>query len=117
MTPIRTPIVIDHVHSEGKHKDDLKGCYFLPDGKGRYDFYLKNGNSPKASDLHKGSMFSFQFDGQDFSWTIHIKDISDLAANGPWSNTAPHPAQDETGTYTAQAGANVDAEAASSAYK
>jgi len=114
MTPITTPIVIEDILGGGEYSEELVGCYFLPVGNGKYDFYSKHGHA-KGRNLQKGSLRAFKFEGHAFSWAIYIKEISDTGATGDWNNTAPKIQQDEGGTFTAQAGGNEDADAASSA--
>src|SRR5258705_13932571 len=104
-------IKIDNVTGD-KDKDDLKNCYFLPTSvTGTYDFYDTN-NNLLASGLTSGTNFSFTLDTIDWEITNFV--ISDTAASGDWSNNNS-PAEDQDGTFQAQAGGGADSEESVSA--
>jgi hypothetical protein len=104
-------IKIDNVTGD-KDKDDLKNCYFLPTSvTGTYDFYDTN-NNLLASGLTSGTNFSFTLDTIDWEITNFV--ISDTAASGDWSNNNS-PAEDQDGTFQAQAGGGADSEESASA--
>ena len=90
----------------GHHKDDLKGCYFVPSTiiTGAYDFYDKNNNELKSGIT--GDTFDFSLNS--LAWTISDLVISLTAANGKWTNNADRFGDEEDGTFQAQAGGGVD---------
>ena len=96
-----------HKVTGGQHKDDLKGCYFLPSStiSGAYDFYDTN-NNVLESGVSGGSDFSFPLSG--YSWRILNLVISLTAASGDWRNNAGGIEEEEDGTFQAQAGGGAD---------
>lgn len=116
-------IVINSV-SGGKDKSELSGCYFLPTTTpGIYTFYSKN-NQPLMNNIFNHCTFSFILPGDTYNWTVPNPapgsepfSINNETASGSWFNTDPSLANEEGGTFTAQAsgGVDEDEESASSA--
>lgn len=90
----------------GKRKDSLKDCYFLPSSTvGAYDFYNTH-NQVLASSI-QGSAFKFDLNG--YEWQITKLSITPWKANGDWK-IPTDPAEDDSGTFQAQAGGGGDPE-------
>jgi hypothetical protein len=106
------PIIIDNF-TGGESGKDLKGCYFkLKESKGTYDFHDKD-DKEKCKDLTVGSGCSFVLDeNPHITWRIVLTPpCSELVVNGGWSNTVRNDVGEEGGTFQAQAGGGLDAEA------
>ena len=109
-----------HTVNGGRDKEDLKHCFFYPSFAEEhvYVFCDKDG-TVLANDVRSGSTFTFHL--HHLKWTIPDPNgtepfvIHHDSASGSWRNNAPDRAEDESGTFTAQAtGGGTDVEESAS---
>ena len=123
--PVPNGIVINVVNG-GTQQDQnaLMGCYFFMFTTWEYDLYDKNNkvkSTAPGGRVNTGRPFRFIMDG--CLWTIYNLNIDrdGKTASGNWSNDRGiqvHLGKGQVGednNFTAQAGSNMDAKAASSA--
>lgn len=109
---------INNVLGGSSTRTDLVGCHIKENDAGTaYELTDQNVNVVLAT-TSGGSLptppFSFQNFGLDgYTWTVNVNTLtggpSGNRAEGTWFNDAPNPTNAE-GTYTAQAGAGLDAD-------
>jgi hypothetical protein len=103
------------VHGQ-KDKTDLVGCFIDMNATNTaYQFNSPGPNSQVLATTTGTSLPSLPFTFPQFGpyppgpngslWTIRV---NGLKFSGSWTNTDPTVVNDETGTWTAQAGATVD---------
>jgi hypothetical protein len=94
----------------GKDGSDLVGCHIVQTATA-YEFTEPNINnvlSTTPGSTLPTPPFDFPaFSYEGYTWNIHVGALSG-GFSGTWSNTDPTITADETGTWTAQAGAGVD---------
>lgn len=105
-----------------KDKTDLVGCFINTNAAGTaYQFNSPGPNSTVLATTTGTSLPSLPFSFPQFGpypgpngyyWTIQV---TGFTYSGNWTNTDPTVDNDETGTWTAQAGATVDDEEADAA--
>jgi hypothetical protein len=102
-------------------KDKLKDCYFYPTTTDGVYLFCSKHDETLATGVRNDGEFSFHHD--KFDWKIPNPKpgsepfhISDGHARGSWHNNAPQFAQEEGGTFTAQATGGGVPEDASAAY-
>ena len=104
-------IKISHVEG-GPNGDKLKGCYFVPTGDGKFDFYDKkigNIDEPLKTGITADSSFEFElWDHPDLPWKIYVESIDDKEAHGEWfaglQKIGGIENDQGSGTFQAQAG-------------
>ena len=118
MSQNQNNVVINHVDGgTQRDKDALLGCFFQFFTAGEWGFCDRHGkqkSTAPAGYIYSGKEFKFILDG--CIWTIKNLDLNSNSARGTWSNDRGiqiHVGEDNT--FTAQAGSNLDYEAASSA--
>ena len=99
----------------GPTKSDLHGCLINENDDGTAYEFVKS-NNVLAACTNNGSLptppFSFVDFGLDnYTWTLTVNTLTGGAsgnqAQGTWRNNAPNPADDQDGSFTAQAGSGV----------
>lgn len=129
LEPLFQPIIINQVTGgTSDQQAALMGCSFDPKSAGGYHFFDRNGkekSTAPAGGLTSGKMFTFVMDGS--VWTIYnfVLDKHTLTASGNWRIDHIHVQgegdhgqgglPEEDPTFQAQAGNNMDYEAAASA--
>jgi hypothetical protein len=104
-----------HHETGGPTKSDLHGLRITTNDAGTA-YVLMKGNDLLSSSTNNGSLpappFSFvDFDLDTYTWTLNVNTLTGGAssneAQGTWTNDAPNPADEQDGTFTAQAGSGV----------
>jgi hypothetical protein len=103
----------------GKDGTDLVGCHIVKNALGTgYEFTKPSIDDILATTTGNSlptAPFDFpQFTYKGYNWNIHVGSLSG-SFSGTWQNNDPQIADDETGTWTAQAGAGADDEEDASA--
>jgi hypothetical protein len=111
----------DHKLRGGQDKSELLGCHIIKNDEGTaYQFTEPNpqnvlstttGNSLPTPPF---AFPTFSFGDPEYDWDITVTTLTagkhGNEAKGNWSNDDPSPDDDESGTWTAQAGAGMDGE-------
>lgn len=100
----------------GATKSDLHGCHIQTNDDDTAYLFTK-GNDTLATATNNGTLptppFSFEgFGLATYTWTLTVTTLTGGAsgnqAQGTWRNNAPNPADDQDGSFTAQAGSGVE---------
>jgi hypothetical protein len=100
----------------GPTKSDLHGFHIQENDDSTAYLFVK-GNDTYATATNNGTLpttpFSFVGFGLDsYTWTVTVTTLTGGAsgnqAQGTWTNNAPNPADEQDGTFTAQAGSGVE---------
>jgi hypothetical protein len=113
------PIVITEIRIElglPTNAGQLFGCSFVQDDSGDYTFHDRD-NQVLRGKIKNGETFPFQFPGHNSQWQITVDFTPQnpvWVAHGKWSIDGDT-ADEESGTFHAQAGGGMTGEMASSA--
>jgi hypothetical protein len=98
----------------GATRSNLHGCRITTNDSNTAYLFMKGNDQLSSTDTSSlpATPFEFQdFPLADYTWNVTVNTLTGGAsgdqAQGTWNNDAPTPADEQDGTFTAQAGSGV----------